>query len=95
MGIYADVWVERNLDELTEDQESDEFVEPSMKGDIGEELNRLHRRLASLERKTIGSSSEKESALKYKMLLSAYRQYKSKNAKHFRFDAASQSAFFG
>ena len=38
MGIHADIWVERNLDELTEDQEPDEFVEPSMKGDIGEEL---------------------------------------------------------
>ena len=95
MGIYADIWVERNLDELTEDQESDEFVEPSMKGDIGEELKRLHKRLASLERKTKGGSSQKESALEYKTILSAYRQYKSKNAKHFRFDAASQSAFFG
>ena len=83
------------MDELTEDQESEEFVEPSMKGEIGEELKRLHKRLASLERKTKGSSSEKESALKYKTLLSTYRQYKSKNINHFRFDAASKSSFFG
>ena len=95
MGIYADIRVERNLDELTEDQKPDEFVEPSMKGDIGEDLKRLHKRLASLERKTKGISSEKESALKYKTLLSVYRQYKSKNINHFRFDAASKSAFFG
>ena len=83
------------MDELTEDQEPDGFVEPSVKGDIGEELKRLHKRLASLERKTKGISSEKESALKYKTLLNAYRQYKSKNVKHFRFNAASKSAFFG
>ena len=95
MGIYTDIRVERNLDEMTEDQEPNEFVEPSLKGDIGEELKRLHKRLASLERKTKGISSEKESALKYKTLLNAYRQYKSKNVKHFRFDAASHSAFFG
>ena len=95
MGIYADIWVERNLDELTEDQESEEFVEPSVKGDIGEELKRLHKRLASLERKAKGIFSEKESAMEYKSLLSAYRQHKSKNVKHFRFNAASKSAFFG
>ena len=83
------------MDELTEDQESDEYVEPSLKGDIGEELKRLHKRLTLLERKTKGISSEKESDMKYKSLLSAFRQYKSKNVKHFRFDAASHSAFFG
>ena len=83
------------MDELTEDQESDEYVEPSLKGDIGEELKRLHKRLASLERQTNGISSEKESALRYKTLVSAYRQYKSKNVEHFRFNAASKSAFFG
>ena len=83
------------MDEMTEDQEPDEFDEPSVKGDIGEELKRLHKRLASLERKAKGFSSEKESALQYKTLLSAYRQYKSKYVKHFRFGAASKSAFFG
>ena len=52
--------MERNLDELTEDHEYAEFVEPSVKGNIGEELKRLHKRLASLERKTKGISSEKK-----------------------------------
>ena len=89
-GIYADVqWVEKK----TEEEIEEEAVERESEGMVYEELKKLRKRLADLERNAKGEELDKE---KYKMLIAEYRKFKTKIVKHFRFNsAAADSSAFG
>ena len=84
-GIYADVqWVEKK----TEEEIEEEAVETEMGEMVYEELKKLRKRLADLERNTKGEELDKE---KYKMLI----ETETKIVKHFRFNLATDSSSFG
>ena len=94
-GIYAGVqWVGKKIEEDAEDEE----VEAEFKGNDDEKLNKVLRRLAHIERKMEGALGEKGEELdkkKYKMLITEYRKFKTKNLRHFRFNSAENSSAFG
>ena len=92
-GVYADVqWVGNKIEEM-KDEEAEEAVETEIRGKNNEELNKLLKRLADLEKemKVLKSSGqEKGEELdkeKYKMLIAEYRKFKTKNLKHIRFNS--------
>ena len=88
-GIYADVqWVEKK----TEEEIEEEAVERESEGMVYEELKKLRKRLADLERNAKGEELDKE---KYKMLIGEYRKFKAKIVKHFRFNSEADSSAFG
>ena len=101
-GIYADVqWVGKKIEEEMEDDEAEDAFERKMKGEVGEELNKVYKQLARLktEMKLMkisgvekGEELDKE---KYKMLIAEYRKFKKDNVKHFRFNSAENSSAFG
>ena len=69
-GIYADVqWVEKKTEEETEE----EAVETESGGIVLEELKKLRKRVADLERNRKGEEMDKE---KYEMLIAEYRKFK-------------------
>ena len=102
-GIYADVeWVGKNIGEEIKDDDIQTNLEGKidsdlmkilllletkmklMKNDIGEVM-----KIATGKR---GGELDKE---KYKMLVSEYRKFKTKNVKHFKFSSAANSSMFG
>ena len=101
-GIYADVeWVGKKIEEEMEDDEAEDAFERKMKGEVGEELNKVYKQLARLktEMKLMkisgvekGEELDKE---KYKMLVAEYRKFKTENVRHFRFNSAENSTSFG
>ena len=92
-GVYADVqWTGKKIEEI-KDEEAEAAVEREFRGKDNEELNKLLKRLAHLERemKVLKSSGqEKGEELdkeKYKMLITEYRKFKTKNVRHIRFNS--------
>ena len=110
-GIYADVeWVKKDFEVEINEEKSEEtmnldlerridgdlmkiyhllenkmkLVKDNMKNEIGEVM-----KIATGKR---GDELDKE---KYKMLVSEYRKFKTKNVKHFRFNAAANLSEFG
>ena len=84
-GIYADV---QRVEKKTEEEIEEEAVETEMGEMVYEELKKLRKRLADLERNTKGEELDKE---KYKMLI----ETETKIVKHFRFNLAADSSSFG
>ena len=87
-GIYADGWVEKR----TEEEIEEKAVNTESGGIVLEELKKLRKRVADLERNRKGEEMDKE---KYKMLIAEYRKFKTKNVKHFRFNSAGDLSSFG
>ena len=102
VGIYADVqWIGKNIEQEFEEEKADKTL--TAEGDID---NSLLKRVLHLERETNivrnekmklsteqrGDELDKE---KYKMLISEYRKFKTKNVKHFRFNSAANLSRFG
>ena len=101
-GIYADVkWVGNEIEEEMEDDELEETVERKMKGEVGEEFEKVYKQLAELKKevkllKSTGDEKGEElDKEKYKMLIAEYRKFKRDNVKHFRFNSAENSSAFG
>ena len=84
-----------------EDDELEETVERKMKGDVGEELDKVYKQLAELKKEmklVKNSGQEKGEELdkeKYKMLIAEYRKFKTKNVRHFRFNSGESMDAFG
>ena len=95
-GIYADVqWVEKIIEEDIKDKKA-EVIET-----VEEVSPMLLKRLANLEKEvkflknSFGENGEELDKEKYKMMIAEYRKFKTKNVKHFRFNAAENSSAFG
>ena len=98
-GIYADVqWVGKKIGEEIEDEQAGETV---FKGKDDEELSKMLKRIADLERKVklvegaLGKEGEGLDKEKYKMLIAEYRKFKRENVRHFRFNAGESTRSFG
>ena len=102
VGIYADVWIEKNIDEETADENSATYIEDDMRANsTGDVLDGVQRRLGELERKmermekVVGQKEEELDKEKFKLLIAEYKKFKSKNIKHFRFSSSATSSAFG
>ena len=108
VGIYADVIPKsRRIEGAIADVLPDLGAEIK---DRDEVLDRIHRRLAELERKmstdegglqkvvaeeAIGKKGHELDREKYKMLVAEYRKFKSTSIQHFRFSSTETSVPFG
>ena len=94
-GIYADIqWIGKKIEEEIK-EEGEEAVERTIKGEVGEELNKVYKQLADLKKEmklmknSGGEKGEELDREKYNMLITEYRKFKTKNVKHFRFNSAA------
>ena len=108
VGIYADVIPKsRRIEGAIADVLPDLGAEIK---DRDEVLDRMHRRLAQLERKmstdegglqkvvaeeAIGKKGHELDREKYKLLVAEYRKFKSTSIQHFRFSSTETSDSFG
>ena len=107
VGINADVWAEKTIEEEFDDEDSEVDKEADRRSKDNDEVL---RRLAELERKlermevglkkvvaegAVGQKGEKLDKAKYKLLVAEYRKFKLKNVKHFRFSSSGTSNAFG
>ena len=102
VGIYADVWIEKNIEAETADENSATYIEDDMRANSTDDvLDRVQRRLVELERKmermekVVGQKEEELDKEKFKLLIAEYKKFKSKNIKHFRFSSSGASSAFG
>ena len=102
-GIYADVqWVGSDIqEEIKDDLEKLGDLEENVGDDLQRKVAFLEREMMLMKqglgekvKSTIGKGIEDQDKKEYKMLITEYRKFKSKNVKHFRFNsAANMSAF--
>ena len=102
VGIYADVWIEKNIEAETADENSATYIEDDMRANSTDDvLDGMQRRLVELERKmermekVVGQKEEELDKEKFKLLIAEYKKFKSKNIKHFRFSSSVTSSAFG
>ena len=105
VGIYADLqWAGTTLKEDTDDEDSTinagTGLKPKNRYD-DELLDMVLRRLADLEKEmdivkgAVGHKGEEQDMRKYKLMITEYRKYKSKNVKHFRLSSSKNLSIFG
>ena len=105
VGIYADVqWGGTTIKEDTYDEDSTINTGTGLKPKNrynDELLDKVLRRLADLEKEmdtlkgAVGHKGEELDMKKYKLMITEYRKYKSKNVKHFRLSSSKNSSTFG
>ena len=105
VGIYADVWIEKNNEE--ENENSATYIEDKMRASSTDDaMDMVQRRLVELERKmerikkvvtegAVGQKGEELDKEKFKLLIAEYKKFKSKNIQHFRFSSSGASCAFG
>ena len=102
-GIYADVeWVGKNIEEEFEDDD----IQTNLEGKIDQELlkalilfkTEMMRHVKNDVQDVLKIATGRTEELdreKYKMLVSEYRKFKTKNVKHFKFSSAANLTMFG
>ena len=111
VGIYADVeWVKKDNDEEKGEEKTDETMkadlEKRIEGDLKEIFLLLKREMKLMKNEmkndigevmkiATGKRGDELDKEKYKMLVSEYRKFKTRNVKHYRFNAASNLSEFG
>ena len=94
VGIYADVqWIGQNIEQEFEEEKAHQTL--TAEGEIGDSLL---KRVLHLEREIklcTGQRGDELDKEKYKMLISEYRKFKTKNVKNFRFNSAAGLSTFG
>ena len=111
VGIYADVdWVKKDIEVEANEEKTDKTTKAELEGKIDEDLKKmflfLENKVKLLENKmqmdigevmkmATGKRGDELDKEKYKMLVSEYRKFKTKNVKHFRFNAAANLSEFG
>ena len=104
VGIYADVqWVGRDIEEEPMDEKPDDTMIADLEGKIDEDLLKtllyLKKELKSDKREVMkiatGEKGDEVDKVKYKMLVSEYKKFKTKSVKHFKFSSAANLILFG
>ena len=111
VGIYADVeWVKKDIEVEANEEETDGTTKSELGGKIDDDLKKvfllLKKELKLMENKmkldigevmniATGKRGDELDKEKYKMFVSEYRKFKTKNVKHFRFNAAANLSEFG
>ena len=107
VGINADVWAEKTIEEGIDGEDKDKDKEAETRS---KDKDDMLRRLAELERKldrmevglkkvvaegAVGQKGEKLDKAKYQRMIAEYRKSKLKNVKHFKFSSSGTSSSFG
>ena len=111
VGIYADVeWVKNDIEVEVNKDKSDETMKAELEGDIDDDFkkmflfleskmklieNKLKMDIGEVMKIATGKRGEELDKEKYKMLVSEYRKFKTKNVKHFRFNSATNMSTYG
>ena len=100
VGIYADVqWVGKNIEEEPMDEKPDDTMIADLKGKIDDDLLKILLKFKSENREVMkiatGQKDDELDRKKYKMLISEYKKFKTKNVKHFRFNSAANMSTYG
>ena len=91
-GIYADVeWVGKNIEEEFKDDD----IEANLEGKIDDELLKVLILFKTEIMRNTGQRGEELDKEKYKMLVSEYRKFKTKNVKHFKLNSVANLNVFG
>ena len=111
VGIYADVeWVKKDIEVEVNEEESDETMKAELEGKIDDDLikiflllenkiklmkNEMKNDIGEVMKIATGKRGDELDKEKYKMLVSEYRKFKTKNVKHFKFSPAANLTMFG
>ena len=104
IGIYADVQlVGRDKEEELKNEKAEDTMIADLEGKIDNDLLKvlllLRNEFKSDNREVMkiatGQSSDEVDKAKYKMLISEYKKFKTKNVKHFRFNSAANLSRYG
>ena len=108
VGVYADVqWVAKDVEQEYKDDKVDEDIRDVLVREIDEELLKVFLLFKTEIMKhtndnvnhkiniATGQRGEELDSMKYKMLISEYRKFKTKTVKHFRFNSAANLSNFG
>ena len=104
IGIYADVQlVVRDIEEEFKNEKPEDTMIADLEGKIDDDLLKilllLRNEFKSDNREVmkiaIGQKGDEVDKVKYKMLISEYKKFKTKNVKHFRFNSAANVNAFG
>ena len=111
VGIYADVeWVKKDIEVEANEEKLDATTKAELEGKIDEDLKKmflfLENKVKLLENKmqmdigevmkmATGKRGDELDKEKYKMLISEYKKFKTKNVKHFRFNSAANLSTYG
>ena len=103
-GIYADVeWVGKNIEEDFKDDDIQANLEGKIDPDLLKALilfkTEIMRHVKNDDQDVLkiatGQRGEELDKEKYKMLVSEYRKFKTKNVMHFKFNSAANLNMFG
>ena len=111
VGIYADVeWVKKDIEVEANEEKTDATTKAELEGEIDKDLKKmllfLENKVKLIENKmnvdigevmkiATGKRGDELDKEKYKMLVSEYRKFKTKNVKHFRFNSEANLITFG
>ena len=111
VGIYADVeWVKKDIEVEANEEKTDATTKAELEGEIDKDLKKmllfLENKVKLIENKmnvdigevmkiATGKRGDELDKEKYKMLVSEYRKFKTKNVKHFKFSSAANLNMFG
>ena len=107
VGIYADVeWVKKDIEKEKSEEKTEETMKADLERRIDGDLMRIYHLLKTemkfmkndigeMMKIATGKRGEELDKEKYKMLVSEYRKFNTKNVKHFRFNAAANLSEFG
>ena len=104
VGIYADVeWVKKDIEVEANEEKTDATTKAELEGKIDDDLkkmflfleNKMKMDIGEVMKIATGKRGDELDKEKYKMLVSEYRKFKTKNVKHFRFNAAANLSEFG
>ena len=102
-GIYADVeWVGKNIEEEFKNDDIQTNLEGKIDSDLMKILLLLETKMKLMKKNigevmkiATGKRGDELDKEKYKMLVSEYRKFKTKNVKHFKFSSVANLTMFG
>ena len=102
-GVYADVdWVGKNIEEEFKNDDIQTNLEGKIDSDLMKillllktEMKLMKNEIGEVMMIATGKRGDELDKEKYKMLVSEYRKFKTKNVKHFSFNSAANVNAFG
>ena len=97
VGVYADVqWIGKNIEEDFDNERADEA---DFGGKIDDDLLKILRLMKDdikdVMKIATGKRGEELDRKKYKILISEYRKFKTRNVKYYRFNSKATLSTFG
>ena len=97
VGVYADVqWIGKNIEEDFDNERADEV---DFGGKIDDDLLKILRlmkdNIKDVMKIATGKRGEELDRKKYKILISEYRKFKTRNVKYYRFNSKATLSTFG